>query len=155
MSDEDARTLDELRAAVSNESDRSDELMDMIMSGYDLTNTEPWQPTSPSHSIPTVEVDGKLVFERDARWFGQSALHAEQQFAAGLGQLDPPPVTGKQRLVETLLQCPDLRRNRSRGHVQCLGAPGEAQPGGDGLEGTQRVKRNALHNLKFFLTEKE
>jgi LPS-assembly protein len=44
------------------------------LSGYDLTNTEPWQPTSPSHSIPTVEVDGKLVFERDANWFGQSAL---------------------------------------------------------------------------------
>ena len=37
MSDEDARMLDELRAAVSNESDRSDELIDMIMTGYDLT----------------------------------------------------------------------------------------------------------------------
>jgi hypothetical protein len=37
MSDEDARMLDELRAAVSNDGDRSEELIDMIMTGYDLT----------------------------------------------------------------------------------------------------------------------
>jgi len=41
------------------------------VSGYDLTDTAPRQPTSPSHTIPTVEVDGKLVFERDARLFGE------------------------------------------------------------------------------------
>jgi LPS-assembly protein len=44
------------------------------LSGYDLSNTDPGQPTSPSHTIPTVEVDGKLVFERDAELFGQAAL---------------------------------------------------------------------------------
>lgn len=44
------------------------------LSGYDLSNTAPSQPTSPSHSIPTVEVDGKLVFERDRSWFGNSAV---------------------------------------------------------------------------------
>lgn len=44
------------------------------LSGYDLSNTAPGQPTSPSHSIPTVELDGKLIFERDASWFGANAL---------------------------------------------------------------------------------
>lgn len=44
------------------------------LSGYDLSNTLAGQPTSPSHSIPSVELDGKLVFERDAGWFGESAL---------------------------------------------------------------------------------
>lgn len=44
------------------------------LSGYDLSNTAPNQPTSPSHSIPTLEVDGKLIFERDANLFGNSAL---------------------------------------------------------------------------------
>lgn len=43
-------------------------------SGYDLSNTAPGQPTSPSHGIPTVEVDGKLIFEREASWFGEAAL---------------------------------------------------------------------------------
>ncbi len=48
--------------------------LSLNLGGYDLTNTAVGQPTSPSHSIPTLEVDGKLVFERDARWFGTQAL---------------------------------------------------------------------------------
>jgi LPS-assembly protein len=44
------------------------------LTGYDLTDTAPGQPTSPHHSIPTVEVDGKLVFERSAELFGQAAM---------------------------------------------------------------------------------
>lgn len=37
MSNEDAQMIEELRAAVSREADQSDELIDMIMTGYDLT----------------------------------------------------------------------------------------------------------------------
>ncbi|MBK1620771.1 organic solvent tolerance protein [Lamprobacter modestohalophilus] len=48
--------------------------LSLNLSGYDLTNTAVGQPTSPSHSIPSIEVDGKLVFERDANWFGTAAL---------------------------------------------------------------------------------
>ncbi|MEA3640349.1 MAG: LPS assembly protein LptD [Lamprobacter sp.] len=48
--------------------------LSLNLSGYDLSNAALGQPTSPSHSIPTVEVDGKLVFERDADWFGTDAL---------------------------------------------------------------------------------
>ena len=48
--------------------------LSLNLSGYDLSNTAVGQPTSPSHSIPTVEVDSKLVFERDTNWFGTQAL---------------------------------------------------------------------------------
>lgn len=37
MNDEDAQMIEELRAAVSRQEDHSDELIDMIMTGYDLT----------------------------------------------------------------------------------------------------------------------
>ncbi len=48
--------------------------LSLNLSGYDLSNTALSQPTSPSHTIPTLEVDSKLVFERDANWFGTQAL---------------------------------------------------------------------------------
>ena len=48
--------------------------LSLNLSGYDLSNAAVGQPTSPSHTIPTLEVDGKLVFERDANWFGTQAL---------------------------------------------------------------------------------
>ncbi|MBK5930286.1 organic solvent tolerance protein [Halochromatium salexigens] len=48
--------------------------LSLNLSGYDLANTAKGQPTSPSHTIPTLEVDGKLVFEREANWFGTQAL---------------------------------------------------------------------------------
>lgn len=48
--------------------------LSLNLSGYDLSNAAVGQPTSPSHSIPTVEVDSKLVFERDANWFGTQAV---------------------------------------------------------------------------------
>jgi len=48
--------------------------LSLNLSGYDLSNIGPDQPSSPSHSIPSVEVDAKLVFERDANWLGTPAL---------------------------------------------------------------------------------
>jgi LPS-assembly protein len=48
--------------------------LSLNLSGYDLTDTAASQPSSPSHAIPSFELDGKLVFERTANWFGSSAV---------------------------------------------------------------------------------
>jgi LPS-assembly protein len=39
--------------------------------GYDLTRVAPGQPVRPDVMVPWLSVDSGLVFERDARWFGQ------------------------------------------------------------------------------------
>ena len=42
---------------------------------YGLQDTAQGQPEDPSYVIPSFNLDGELVFERDTAWFGQSALH--------------------------------------------------------------------------------
>jgi LPS-assembly protein len=44
------------------------------LSSYDLTATDPGSETSPGYVIPSLDVDGKLVFERQTSWFGTNAL---------------------------------------------------------------------------------
>ncbi len=41
---------------------------------YGLSNAAPGAPTSPSTSIPWLSLDGGLVFDRDASWFGQNMV---------------------------------------------------------------------------------
>lgn len=41
---------------------------------YDLVDTEPHQDQQPSIFLPSLSLDGKLVFERDLDWFGAPAL---------------------------------------------------------------------------------
>jgi len=48
--------------------------LSLHLSSYDLTETAPDQPDSPSHAIPTFNLDGKLVLERSANWLGQPTL---------------------------------------------------------------------------------
>ena len=42
--------------------------------GYDLTDTDEGVSPRQSHLIPSLDVDGKLIFERDMDWFGNAAL---------------------------------------------------------------------------------
>jgi len=42
--------------------------------GYSLVDTDPGQDSGPTHLIPTFDVDGRLVFEREIDWLGASAL---------------------------------------------------------------------------------
>lgn len=41
---------------------------------YDLVDQEAGLPSTPSHVIPSVDLDGKLVFERQGDWFGGKVL---------------------------------------------------------------------------------
>ena len=41
---------------------------------YDLSNADADTPERQSHQIPSLDVDGKLIFERDIDWFGNPAL---------------------------------------------------------------------------------
>jgi LPS-assembly protein len=38
---------------------------------YNLTNTTAGQPTKQTSSVPWMSLDGGMIFDRDARWFGQ------------------------------------------------------------------------------------
>ncbi len=46
----------------------------LYLSSYDLTDTDPGAPTDPGHAIPSLDLDGKLIFERETRWLGEAAL---------------------------------------------------------------------------------
>lgn len=42
--------------------------------GYDLTDVDEGVSPRQSHLIPSLDIDGRLIFERDTNWFGRSAL---------------------------------------------------------------------------------
>ncbi|NKN32879.1 LPS-assembly protein LptD [Marichromatium bheemlicum] len=42
--------------------------------GYELQDQQHGLPERPSHLIPSFDLDGKLVFERETNWFGNTAL---------------------------------------------------------------------------------
>lgn len=46
----------------------------LYSTNYELTDTEPGVPSQQSHLIPSVDVDGKLIFEREASWLGDAAI---------------------------------------------------------------------------------
>jgi LPS-assembly protein len=41
---------------------------------YSLQNQQPGEPSSFSHTIPSIDVDGRLVFERNINWLGSPAI---------------------------------------------------------------------------------
>ncbi len=41
---------------------------------YDLVDQKENASRRPSYAIPSLDIDGKLIFERDTRWFGQEVL---------------------------------------------------------------------------------
>ncbi len=41
---------------------------------YDLRDTEPGTERNPGQAIPSLDLDGKLIFERPTRWLGEGAL---------------------------------------------------------------------------------
>jgi LPS-assembly protein len=46
----------------------------LYLSQYDLTDTAPGTEGDPGYAIPSLDLDGKLIFERPATWLGQAAL---------------------------------------------------------------------------------
>jgi LPS-assembly protein len=44
------------------------------LASYELTDTDPDEPTSPSYAIPSADIDAKLIFERPATWLGDKAV---------------------------------------------------------------------------------
>jgi LPS-assembly protein len=44
------------------------------LSSYDLTDPVADTTANPSHAIPSLDLDGKLIFERPADWFGTTAI---------------------------------------------------------------------------------
>lgn len=42
--------------------------------GYELTDQDPGLPSQQTHLIPSLDIDGKLIFERDIDWFGNPVL---------------------------------------------------------------------------------
>ncbi|MCG6942225.1 MAG: LPS assembly protein LptD [Thiohalocapsa sp.] len=46
----------------------------LYFSQYDLVETSPGDPATPSNSIPSLDLDGKLIFERPAHWLGEQAV---------------------------------------------------------------------------------
>jgi len=44
------------------------------LSGYSLIDAADGQPTGPTHAIPSFDLDGRLIFERDTKWIGEPAL---------------------------------------------------------------------------------
>lgn len=48
--------------------------LNLNLASYALSDEEPGQPSDPDHAIPTVDLDGRLVFERDIDWLGDASL---------------------------------------------------------------------------------
>lgn len=46
----------------------------LFYTGYDLVDQTEGLPDQPSHLIPSLDIDSKLIFERDTDWLGTSAL---------------------------------------------------------------------------------
>ncbi|WP_296896581.1 LPS-assembly protein LptD, partial [Thiohalocapsa sp.] len=46
----------------------------LYLSTYALTDTEPGFPDDPGHAIPSLDLDGKLIFERETDWLGETAV---------------------------------------------------------------------------------
>lgn len=46
----------------------------LYSTNYGLTDTEPGVPSQQSHLIPSMDIDGKLIFERETSWFGSAAI---------------------------------------------------------------------------------
>ncbi|ESQ14231.1 MAG: LPS assembly protein LptD [Thiohalocapsa sp. PB-PSB1] len=44
------------------------------LASYDLSDPEGGQPENPSHSIPSFDLDSKLIFERSSSWLGEPAI---------------------------------------------------------------------------------
>jgi LPS-assembly protein len=44
------------------------------LSQYDLIDAAPGLDTTPGHVIPSLDLDGKLIFERAANWIGEAAV---------------------------------------------------------------------------------
>jgi len=42
--------------------------------GYELTDEDPGVPSQQSHLIPSLDLDGRLIFEREIDWFGSAAI---------------------------------------------------------------------------------
>ncbi|KAA6181877.1 LPS assembly protein LptD [Thiohalocapsa marina] len=48
--------------------------VNLHLTEYALTDEAAGQPSDPGHAIPSFDIDGKLVFERQLDWLGQPAL---------------------------------------------------------------------------------
>jgi LPS-assembly protein len=48
--------------------------LNVFGAAYRLREQTEGQPDAPGYAIPSFNLDGKLIFERDAEWFGQEAL---------------------------------------------------------------------------------
>jgi LPS-assembly protein len=46
----------------------------VYLSQYELLDAAPAVATNPGHAIPSVDLDGKLIFERDVNWLDEAAL---------------------------------------------------------------------------------
>lgn len=46
----------------------------LYYTGYELSDVSPGVASQQSHLIPSLDVDGKLIFERDTSWFGSPVL---------------------------------------------------------------------------------
>ena len=46
----------------------------LYSTGYELSNADPGVPSQQSHLIPSLDLDGKLIFERETDWFGGAVL---------------------------------------------------------------------------------
>jgi len=46
----------------------------LYYTGYSLTDEDPGVPSQQSHLIPSLDLDGKLIFERETNWFGDAAI---------------------------------------------------------------------------------
>jgi LPS-assembly protein len=46
----------------------------LYYTGYELSDVAPGVASQQSHLIPSLDLDGKLIFERDTSWFGSSVL---------------------------------------------------------------------------------
>ncbi len=44
------------------------------LASYDLADTDEGDATDPGYAIPSADIDGKLIFERPANWFGDTAV---------------------------------------------------------------------------------
>ena len=78
--------------------------------------------------------------------FSEAALHAGQQPAAGFRQRDLAALAVEQGLVEPLLESADLGADSGRADMQSLCTLGKAQAAGHGLESTQCIERNRVHD---------
>jgi LPS-assembly protein len=46
----------------------------LYYTGYELTDEDEGVPSQQSHLIPSLDLDGRLIFEREANWFGDAAI---------------------------------------------------------------------------------